>query len=126
MERMNGEERCDESAAPKRPRQLFEQEKEKEHARSVQQNVNKMMSARFQTKKLTIEHVRYGRERMPVVGVSVRKGPDNVFPARSRLDLTILADVCGIVVINKSVSQGLAEDTPGDGDQYGADRDFRK
>ena len=56
----------------------------------------------------------------------MRKRPDNISPLRPRLDMAILDHVSGIVVINKSVSQGLAEDSPGDRDQYGADRNFRK
>ncbi len=84
------------------------------------------MRRRFQSEKLTIEHVRNRCERMPVVRMNVRERPDDILPRHAALDLTILADVARIVIINKAVLQSLAEDGPGDRDQYRADRDFRK
>ena len=84
------------------------------------------MRPRFQSEKLTIEHVRNRRERMPVVRMNVCERPDDILPRHAALDLTIFADVGRIVVINKAIFQSLAEDGPGDRDQYGTDRDFRK
>ena len=84
------------------------------------------MCARPETEELAIEHVRQRRQRMPVVGVNVGKSPDNVSPAQSLLNLSVLADVGRVIVIHESVSQGLSVDRPRDRDQPGANRDFSK
>ena len=57
---------------------------------------------------------------MPVIGMHVSERPNSVLPTQSGLDLRILADVNRIVVIDKAVPQGLAEDDPNQNNNYSA------
>src|SRR5262249_24985335 len=73
-------------------------------------------------KQLPIKHVRYRRERMPVVGMDVGKRPSNTRPVKSGLNLWIRTDIRRIIKRDERVSDGLRKDRPRDRDQRGGNR----
>ena len=72
---MNCEQRRNKSASPQSPCHLSQHEKQQDDSNGVQKYVGEMMPGRPQSVQLTIEHVRKGRERVPVTGYRVRKSP---------------------------------------------------
>ena len=57
------------------PCHLPQHEKQQDDGDGVQKYVGEMMPGRPQSVQLTIEHVRKGRERVPVTGYRVGKSP---------------------------------------------------
>src|SRR6266404_5039290 len=114
MQRVNRKYCGDKCASPKSGRDLLKQQKKKDRARAVQQNINEVMRTRFQAEDLAIEHVRDRRQWMPVMRMNVSERPLNVGPAQPGLNLTVLADVGRIIVIHESVSQRLPKNGPRD------------
>src|ERR1051325_9124403 len=78
----------------------------------MQQDIRQMMSPRFETINLTIQHMRNGRKRVPVIGMRVGKGPSNSCEAEAVSDLRIVINILIIVVINELVPKGLAKHDP--------------
>ena len=85
-----------------------------------------MMRARPYSKKLTIEHVRHRRERMPVLRMNVRERPDDVGPTQPASNVRIIQHVEWIVVVDELKSRRLREHGPRDRDQSRANRKFQK
>ena len=106
-------------------RELREQEKKKGRCRAVQQHIHKMMRTRLQTEKLTIQHVRHGRERMPIMGMDVGERPSNALPAQSGTNVVIFADVNRVVEVDEVMADRLAENRPRNRDQRGTNREFQ-
>jgi len=71
-----------------------------------------MMSPRLETVKLTIQHVRNGGKRMPVVSMHMGEGPLNPLEGETVRDPWILVYVLIVIVVNELVPEGLAEDDP--------------
>src|SRR5439155_4518455 len=82
-----------------------------------------MMSARLQPMELAIERVRNDGQRMPVVGNAVGERPDNSVRRETLCYFCVIDDVRIVVVINKFVSERLAENNPGDRGQKNANAD---
>ena len=78
----------------------------------MQQHIHKMMRTRLHTEELAIHHVRHRRQRMPIVGMDVGKGPSNPVPAQAGADLVIFADVSRIIEIDEFVAERLTENRP--------------
>src|SRR5438552_13205562 len=78
----------------------------------MQQDIRQMMSPRLETVELTIQHVRNGSQRMPVVRMHMGEGPLNPLEGETVRDPWILVYVLIVVVVDKLVPNGLAEDDP--------------
>ena len=63
---MNCEHGRNKSASPQRAGHLLQCNEKKNYRNRVQQDVRKVMPSRFQSIELAVEHVRHGRQRMPV------------------------------------------------------------
>ena len=63
-----------------------------------------MMSRSVQPKKLAIEHVRQGRERMPIFGMWVRERPDESVVAQAAADLCIFVNIFVVIKIDEAVT----------------------
>ena len=111
---MNCEQRRNKSASPQSPCHLSQHEKQQDDSDGVQKDVGEMMPGRLQSVQLTIEHVRNGRERVPVAGYRVRKSPGDAFQRKPCGDLCILINVLWIIVGDELMSQGLTENQPRD------------
>jgi hypothetical protein len=62
-----------------------------------------MMPGRIGVKKLIVERVRDPRQRMPVRLLGGRECPVDRFPAESRMNVRIVGDVSGIVVVDEGM-----------------------
>ena len=112
---MNSEQGCDKSAAPDRTGHFSEQEKEQENGNRVENDVREMMSAGFQSKNLTIQHVRHRSERGPVTDVMMREHPGYSVKREATDYFGPIEDVRVIVIVHEVVVEGLTENNPRDG-----------
>src|ERR1700730_11366635 len=71
-----------------------------------------MMPPRLETVELTIQHVRNGGKRMPVVRVHMGAGPLNPFKCEACCDPWIFINVLFVVEVNELMPESLAEDDP--------------
>src|SRR5205809_7098054 len=78
----------------------------------MQQDVRQLMSPWLESVKLTIQHVRNGGHRMPVVSMHMRESPVNPVNRETVRDSWILVDVLIVVIVDELVPKGLAEDDP--------------
>jgi hypothetical protein len=81
-----------------------------------------VMPAGPQPKQLAIEHVRNGRERVPVLRVDMGEGPPDALPAQPAVHVRILQDVKRIVVIDELVVECLSKDNPDEREDADADQ----
>ena len=86
----------------------------------MQEDIYEVVPARFETEKLTIQHVRKCCERMPVTSVIVRKCPADAVKRQTAADNWIVINVSSIIVINEIVLEGLPKDQPGQDQQANA------
>ena len=75
-----------------------------------------VMSAGSETVEAAIEHVRKGRERIPMADLCVGESPRDAAQRQPGGNGRILIDVKAVVVVNEVVMPRLAEDDP---DEYG-------
>src|ERR1700686_1172351 len=87
----------------------------------MQKNIRKMMSARFQPVELAIQHMRDGRQRMPVLGMNMCEGPRDTRDSETACYFRILIDVVLIIVVNELVPERLAKNQPHDKGKKNAD-----
>src|SRR5438876_8884456 len=87
----------------------------------MQQHVRQMMSPRLETVELTIQHVRNGGKRMPVISMHMGEGPLNPLEGETVRDPWIFVYVLIVVVVDKLVPNGLAEDDPDNSRKKNAD-----
>ena len=66
-----------------------------------------MMETRLQSKQLTVEHVRYPGQRMPVACMEGCKGPGNVPRRETRLYVAVLRHVFIVIKTNEFVIVNL-------------------
>ena len=81
-----------------------------------------MMSPRLETVELTIQHVRNGRERMPVVSMHMSERPLNPVECETVRYRWILVNIVIVVVVHELVPEGLAEDNPDNSDKEKRDK----
>ena len=91
----------------------------------MQYQIDQMMRSWFHTENLAIQHVRHGREWVPVVRMNVSESPHHVVPVQPCLNSRIAGHVSQIIEIDEPVAQGPPENGEGDGDESGADRDLQ-
>src|SRR6266446_415055 len=125
-QRMNGEKRGDKNAPPKPTGDLGQPKEKYNDGDCVQQDVCEMVAARSEIVELTVDHVRDGRERMPVIGLSVSERFGQAMPTQSSTDQWISVNVRLVVVVYEIVAQGLAEDEPNQNDDDGANAELRQ
>ena len=113
---MNGKDGGDKRTAPQPSGYLPEQNYKQNDVRAVLQHIHKMMRPRLQPEKLTIQHVRHGRERVPIIGMDVGERPNNTAPVQSRPNVVVFADVDRIIEVEEPVADRLAENRPGNRD----------
>ena len=80
-----------------------------------------MVPSCFQSMQLAVEHMRDGRQRMPVHGMNMGKCPGNAADAQSLSYLRVFVDVTRIIVVNEVVPECLAEHKPAQRRQSDAD-----
>ena len=83
-----------------------------------------MMRAGIQTEQLTIKHVRDRGERVPVLRMHVREGPDHAIPVQTRNDVRIIYDVTRIVEVDELMANGLPKNRPRQRYDSGADAEL--
>ena len=98
---MNGKERGHEKAPPRSARQLLQQREDQGRIKGMKQNVDKVMSPRFQTEKLTVQHVRQHGQRMPIGADRVRERPFDPLPAQTAQDMRILGYISLVVEVDE-------------------------
>ncbi|MGH8102285.1 MAG: hypothetical protein ACREIW_13370 [Chthoniobacterales bacterium] len=86
----------------------------------MEEDVHQMMSARPETKKPEIQHVRKPRYRMPVTDLGESKRPQNSFASKSGSNGWILINVDIVIIVDESMPNGLAECDPDDRHQKNA------
>ncbi len=109
---MHGEDRGDESAAPKHSEHSPEDEEKRDRGPNVQEEIDKMRAARIDAEELAIEHVRNPRERLPTGEVSVSKSPDDSSRREPAVEMRISYDVGGPIEIDELVAKRRPEDGP--------------
>src|SRR4029077_20774802 len=72
---------------------VIKQKEQQKNGDCVEQDVREMMTACFQSKQLTIEHVRDRCERMPVARVSVSERPRDAAQRQAACDDRIAVNV---------------------------------
>src|ERR1041384_2800012 len=110
---MNGKDRGDERAAPKSACHWPEDQKKEDDCDCMQQDVGQVVSGWVKAIKLAIQHVRERGNRVPVIGVDVRKRPDDISEAQARLNRGIGIDIILVVVIDEVMPERLAKNGPG-------------
>ena len=78
---MNRKKRSHKSAPPEMAGDVAQKNQKQNYGNRVQQDIYEMMTARFEIKNLTVEHVRNDRERMPVIGLGIDERPRQAMPA---------------------------------------------
>src|ERR1700733_361584 len=104
----------DKCATPKHARHPPQHKKEQNRCECVEKNVCKMMSARFQSVKLAIHHVRNPCQRMPIGTVGVGKSPSDARKRQALRDFRICINIFVIVEVDKSKFCCLAKNNPND------------
>jgi hypothetical protein len=87
----------------------------------MQQDVGQVVSGWVKAIKLAIQHVRERGNRVPVIGVDVRKRPDDISEAQARLNRGIGIDIILVVVIDEVMPERLAKNGPGNQREKNAD-----
>jgi len=80
-----------------------------------------MMAPRLEPVKLAIQHMGYRSEWMPVVNVSMDKGPLNIARSETIYYSWIEVNEDIIIVVNELVAQRLAEHDPDNSGEQNAD-----
>src|SRR5437870_5830996 len=62
-----------------------------------------MVSPRFRSEELTIQHVREPGQGMPISGCRTGEGPGEVFPTQPPLHVAVSADIIGVIELQKTV-----------------------
>ena len=114
---MNRKNCTDECAPPHRTSHLVEYQKQQHDCDAVQDNICKMMATRAKSPKLTIQHVRYGCQRMPITGMLADKCADYPMSTQSACDRRVCVNVSIIIVVHELVANGLAKNQPCDGNE---------
>jgi hypothetical protein len=96
---MEGEERGDERSAPDCAGHSPQQAEEQERVGDVKEEIGEVMAGGIETIELAIQEVREPGERMPVARVAGGEGPENVFAGQPGVDLGIIRDVLGVIVV---------------------------
>ena len=122
---MNREHCRDETASPQAGGRLLEKNKKKYRGGAVKENIHKMMGAWIQAEQLAIEHVRDGRERMPVLRMNMGERPPDAAPGQACAHMHVVEHVKRIVVVNELMPKCLAENRPGERNQKNADAEQR-
>ena len=78
----------------------------------MEKYVRKVMPAGLQTIKLAVEHVCDCCQRMPILGVDMRKRPDNIGKAKAGPYPGVLIDITRVVVIHEIESECSSKDGP--------------
>ena len=117
---MNGEERGDDRAAPKRVRPSPQQKKKKQRVRDVPRDIHQMMFAGVEPEEAHVDHVRDPRQRMPVE-IERRHRPTNTVERETRLHVRVFSDVDGIVEVEELMCAELEVDDRDEDDENRAD-----
>ena len=80
----------------------------------MDRHANQMMRPCVQSEQLAIQHVRNGRDGVPVAGYYMGKAPSDPTQRQPCGDVFIRIDVLWVVEADELVSQGLAENQPRD------------
>src|SRR4029453_7941268 len=110
---MNCEQHCYKSASPQMASHLRQHQKQKDDSDRVQKHVGEMMPGRIESVQLAIQHVRNRRQRVPVTGYRMRKGPGDPRWRNAGGDIGIHVNVLWVVIRNKLMSQSLTENQTG-------------
>jgi hypothetical protein len=111
---MNCEEGRNKTASPQTPGHSLEREKQEDDGYRVQKNIGEMMPASVQPVQLAIQHVRNGRDGVPVTAYCVCEAPSDPSQRQPCGDVSIRIDVLWVVEADELMSQGLAENQPRD------------
>ena len=118
---MDRKHRCHKRTAPKKPCHPPQYEEEQYRRRHVEEDIGEMMPAGMQPIKLAVQHVRNPGQRMPVGGVDMGKCPDDPLERQTPGNFRVFIYVKVVVVVDKLVTQCLAENHPNNRRQKNAD-----
>ena len=107
----------DECALPDCAGHLLQYEKQQDDCDRVEDNICKVMAAGAEPPQMAVQHVRYGRQRMPVVGVLPAKCADDAMNRQSTGDARIRINVGIVIEVDEVVADSLAKHQPRNGDQ---------
>jgi len=114
---MKSEQGSDEDAAPDKTGGGAQEIKQKHDVECMKKETGGMMPGGMEGKELDVGHVGNPGERMPVGHDGGAEGPGNVVEGESRLKISVLRDVAGIIVIDKAVGEGGPIREESDGNQ---------
>lgn len=114
---MQGEQRGDEGAAPRRARHAPHDEKQEGAVGGMKENVHQMVSGRVEAEERHIRHVGEPGQRMPVGRPTRREGPDGAAPGESGGDRAVADDVVDVVDGDKGVVADREKHGDGDGEE---------
>jgi predicted metalloprotease len=103
MKGVNGEDSRYEGALPEALGHSVKNEKEQEGVGHVKEKVYQMMPPRVQSEQLTVEHVGYPGQGMPVANMEGCKSPGNVPRRQTRLYVTVSRYVFVVIKIDELV-----------------------
>ena len=112
MQRMDCEHCRDKRASPKGSGHLPKNEKQHDHGGAMQHQAGEMVPTRAKPEELDIEHMRDGRERMPVLGMNVGKRPGDPMERDSISYRGIGVEIRDVIVVDELVPERLAENDP--------------
>src|SRR5437016_3361749 len=103
MQRVESEQRGDESTSPEGARDAPEQCEKQQRVYEVEKGVREVMASGVETKESAIQHVRKPGEWVPIVGVNVCKCPMNAFPTETGLNAQVKRNVVRVIEVDEIV-----------------------
>lgn len=103
VQRVPGEERSDESAAPPGSREPVQEQKEQQRIGYMKEDIGHMMTSGIQPVDFTIYHMRNPGDGVPVAGVGGSEGPGDTLPSQPVLNVQVLRDVILVIKIDEIV-----------------------
>src|SRR5215467_13706174 len=121
---MQRKKRSDEETRANSSRRVDEKQEQKYCASRVNQDAREVMSGWIAMKKLVVESVRHPRDRMPVCLVGGRHRPLDRVPTQPFVNVNVVGDVSGIVIVREWMLVDRVVDRHGCDDDQEADDDL--
>ena len=99
MQGMQCEERGHEGGAPGGAGHAPQQAEEHVGVGEVKQNAREVVAGGIRAIKLAIQHVGQPGERVPIARIAGRKRPKNICAGQPGMDLNVVGDVFGVIII---------------------------
>jgi len=97
MKRMERKQSGDKCAFPELACYFIQNKKQQKRVCNMKQEIYKMMRTGIHSEQLTVQHVRYPCQRMPVGGVKGGTRPNEVVRRQSFLNMKVISDIFSVI-----------------------------